>query len=642
MSTLNTATLKLFNAIQTKTKKENTIDWAVFQHMIANGYIVDSAIKLDSELISLLDETVGIGGVKLNSTFHKSWGKVKDAPLAQLVIEQIVHYITTYGFEALGIYDEKHVYIPAEKLDVPEVTEDIPLVFIRALSPDEVVLEAEQLGSAGIALSKETLDNLMIVVEHNKSLAYDIVPNITNREFLTRLCDFYDLVPSEPMAYLRYVVMKLTKESLIIKNKKLIEMIKASNSRLLDDLIDNAPEDLATIFFRFKPLFLAMKSASSRNKSFFNALRKKAERLHEPLQPDFLNNVTGSIKNKTFSVKEFNGKLNNYSVWRKVRLAYALNNRLTIGDSIVYKVRNGKAWVSDFNWKGSFSTVEKVLNSTLESIANDIQGNVAGRTFFIPENVHYSLPATEKQFTGNVPANSYVSVGDKNLVVGVHWYNKSNVDKRSGDNNRVDIDLSLLDAFGKYGWDRHYRSDSGDVLFSGDVTDAPRPRGASEFFYMSGLVSTPKLINANHFTHSYFRDGTGIECQLIVAQERPSSKRFERNYMVDQNNILFSQTVLLTEAQNTIGMLMSYNGENRVYFSAFSAGNSITSRNNDYTMKSLDFFVNTSGNPIELKTVLQLAGANIVTERPEEGEYIDLSPEMLDKNTIIDLLTVKS
>jgi len=47
--------------------------------------------------------------------------------------------------------------------------------------------------------------------------------------------------------------------------------------------------------------------------------------------------------------------------------------------------------------------------------------------------------------------------------------------------------------------------------------------------------------------------------------------------------------------------------------------------------------INSATNSIDFRNVLKSAGAIVVNERPE-GEYIDLSPEALDKSTIIDLM----
>jgi hypothetical protein len=42
----------------------------------------------------------------------------------------------------------------------------------------------------------------------------------------------------------------------------------------------------------------------------------------------------------------------------------------------------------------------RTLDIVLASAADDIRKNVNGKTFYIPANVHYPLPATEKQFIG--------------------------------------------------------------------------------------------------------------------------------------------------------------------------------------------------------------------------------------------------
>lgn len=623
------ATLKLFNAIEVEDKKPRKISESNLYKMVKNGYIADSCIRLDAETMSEIETVVGIGGNKLNSSFHKSWNKVATASDFQLIAEQILHYITTYGFEALGIYDEKFVYIPAEKLNLPKIYDNtIPLLFIKGLTSEELLSEIVKIGSSGIALSPETLENIMFIVRENE-YDYNFITEIKNRELYGLLCDFYDIVPSEPVQYLRYLVTKLTGESLVIKNKYLIEKIKSSaESKTLDKLLLSAPENLASIFYRFKPIFLALK-AVSHNKTFFNQLRKQAVFLHEPLGVDYLNNVTASIKNKTFKISEFKKALENYSVWRKIRLAYALKNRLSGMTSIVYKVRNGKGWVTDFENSNLSKNTEKALELTLKSISSDIRDNVEGKVFFIPSNVHYSLPTTEKQFTGNVPANTYVSVPE-DLIVGVHWYN--------GEHNRVDIDLSLIDVNGKFGWDRHYRDSERTVLFSGDVTDAPLPNGATELFYLKKGVVDAKLIMANYFN---FDANNPVDCQLVVGKEKPSHM-FEgkRNYMIDPNNIVISESVKIDKHQNSIGLIINVDGESRVYFSETSIGSSITSRNDDKAIKTLDFLISTCVNTIELKDVLEMAGAVVTDIVPDEGEYISLSPESLDKTTIIALLTV--
>ena len=231
---------------------------------------------------------MGISGEQANATFHKSWEKIRSADIEQLVVEQMIHYLTTYGFASMGVYDPSTVYIPNEKLELLDVTDDLSLTFIQGLTAAELLAEIIKLGS-GVALHEQSLDDIMAIVKANK-FEPDFLAAINNHELSARLYDFYGLVPKEPVPFLRYVVYKLTESSLLIKNDELINKIKEvkpKQRRLLNKMIANAPSDLASIFYRFKPVFLALKSVSN-DKNFFNRLRKQAVKQHRPLPTDYL------------------------------------------------------------------------------------------------------------------------------------------------------------------------------------------------------------------------------------------------------------------------------------------------------------------------------------------------------------------
>jgi hypothetical protein len=637
---MKTELLRLFNAVYVTSKEEKPINPSFLERGIKNGYVLSPYIDASVSLLETIESVVGISGEKANASFHKSWSVIDDYTIEQLVIQQIVHYITTYGFERLGIYSSDTVYIPHEVLELPEITENLPLTVIKAMNRKEILDNILVLAASGIALSQETLTDIMAVI---KGMDYPptFVPEVKNRELKALLYDYYDIAPTEPVEYLRYVVSKLTGKSLLIKNDELIGLIKASDQKVLDGLLKNAPHDLASIFYRFKPLFLAMKAVSN-NKTFFNRLRKDAIEMHKPLPVDYLNSVTSTIKNGAeLNARSLSLKLAGASTFRKIRLAYALNSRLHAGDSIVYKVRNGRGWATDFKWNNDLNSLTyDVLSAVLDSVANDIKPKVEGKVIYVPSTIHYALPATEKQFLGNIPANSYVSV-PSDMVVGIHWYNtgdgkkskRSTFDYWGYDNGRVDLDLSLLSLNSKYGWDGYYRSDGRSIMFSGDVTDAPKPDGASEFFYIQNVVDEAKTLYVNYFN----LNADGVECKLIIASE--PVKNFNRNYMVNVNNILASANIKITKQQNLLGIIMNVDEENRFYFSNTSIGNSITTRNSEISAKVNKFMEDSCQNILEFTDVLEKAGATVVREKPVEGEYIDLSPEALDKTTFIKLLS---
>ena len=611
--------IQLFNAVLVDEKKKHRN--AFMKRTVKNGYVLDPFIKPSDEMLDEIESVVGLSGEKANASFHKSWDVVRDSTDEELVIQQIVHYITTYGFESLGIYSQDTIYIPAEKLKFPKIKDGIPLVVIRAMTADEVLTKIVALGS-GIALSQTVLDDTLAVVE---SIKFDsaFVEQIKNRELKAVLRDFYGVVPQEPTEYLRHLVSKLTNESLLIKNAALIEKIKGANGKFLDELLGKSPDDLASIFFRYKPLFLAMKSIS-RNKTFFNQLRKRANKLHKPLAPDYLNGVTSAIKHNSLSLNELVKRLDSASIFRKVRLARALKYRTGECDSIVYLVRNGRGWATDFGWTIPNEVTSQALNIVLQSIADSIRIKVGLRTIYIPPNVHYAIPATEKQFIGNFPMGSYVSV-PQDLIVGIHWTDT--------EDNRIDLDLSVVGESGKIGWDSAYRNAEQSVLFSGDLTAAPLPNGASELFYLKKGVDEPKILFANYYN---FDAKDPVSCKLFVASEKPS--RFGRDYVVNPNSIVAQASLIISKKQNTLGLVTSAGGENRVYFANVSIGNSITSGNSTQSAMTRKYLVNSLVNGLELLPVLEMAGAKIVSDKPKKSGYIDLSPTAIDKTTILSLL----
>jgi len=617
---METATLRLFNAIQVENKQDKDISQSIFERTVNNGYILDSAIQPEKKLLSVIEKIVGLSGEKANAAFHKSWSMVQNSSMESLVIQQIVHYVTTYGFKEHGIYREDTVYIPHEILELPTIKENIPIVVIKAWDAQEMLEAIINLGS-GIALAAETLSDIMSIVKANRYKDV-FVEQITNRELKAQLYDFYGLVPSEPIEFLRHLISKLTDEFLLIKNDDLIEKIKQSNGKFLDVLLLDAPVELPSIFFRFKPIFLAMKTISS-NKTFFNRMRKKANKLHIPIPDDYLNSITSQVKRGCLDLDVLKKRLDKASIFRKIRLAYALKHRIHSSDSIVYRVRNGRGWATDFNWPVDLKEVtQNALDVAIASIANDIRKNVEGKFIYIPENIHYALPATEKQFTGHLPNGSSVSVPN-DMIVGIHWMNT---------NKSVDLDLSVISESGKFGWDAAYRSKDNDVLFSGDITDAPAPGGATELFYLKEGQREARILMVNYYN---FDKNDEVDTKILVAHESPEN--FAENYMVDINNIVAAANINITKKQSVLGLITNVNNENRVYFSNVSIGNSITSTGNIQSKQARKYLIDSMVNSLDFREILMMAGAYVVDEKTDNIDF-DLSPEALTKTTIIDLV----
>lgn len=142
-------------------------------------------------------------------------------------------------------------------------------------------------------------------------------------------------------------------------------------------------------------------------------------------------------------------------------------------------------------------------------------------------------------------------------------------------------------------------------------------------------------------------EGMVENCKLFVARENvdknfEGGRRTEGGYMVNPNNILFSQNVTIDKKQNSIGLISNQKGETRVYFLMTSVGNSISSSVGRQSELIRDFLLKTSTNVIDLREIIEFAGGMIVDERsdiPEDVEIVDLSLESLDKSTFVKMFS---
>lgn len=630
---MNKATLRLFNCIQVNEKSPATkpLPEAVLRKTLAEGYIIDATIDVDEALLEEINQVVGLSGEKANAAFHKSWAVIADSSQKRLWMQAVLHYMTVYGFQGLGVYSEEAVYFPGEKLELPDRLPDIPVRIIKAMTAAEILGEILKLAD-GIALSEDSLNDILTIIRTNKYDPNSFVEKIKNRELKTLLFDHYGIAPTEPEMFLRYIVRKLTGESLLIKNSYLFNKIKKARGTKLDAFIENAPKDLHTIFFRYKPLFLAMK-AISKNKTFFNRLRKKAENDRAKFREPYYLKVTASIKEGRFSAEALEKSLLKATIYQKARLLYALKFRSIQTDSIVYRIRNGRGWATEFYPFNS--GIQKKMNNIAMgvvslSIVKELSARLKGKTIVIPSHVSYSLPSSEKQFIGNVPAGTCISTPGK-MIFGIHWCNK---DTELGWGS-VDLDLAVLSKSGKIGWDNNYRSRDLEVLFSGDVVDAPAPLGASELFYVKrGRPDEPRLVTLNHYNFSR-GDKTPVRVMVGVGGD---DFELERNHMLDPNKLLASELITIDKKQNVVGVVFGNENETVFYFSHFSTGSLRSSREDKNSKIVRKYLLAGLLSRISLEDLLSMAGANIVTEKPDEGSFIDLSLESLTKSTIIDLV----
>lgn len=625
------ATIRLFKAVPVPDRdaRPSGAGDARAIETVGRGFLLAPAVLAaypdPAPVIALVDQLYGRDPEQLNAAFHKSFATVRDAPLRRLVAQQIVHYLSTYGMEALGLHDADAVFIPGERLDAPQLAEGVRLVVIRGLTPADLKRELLALLATGAALGEREVAAALEVAAL-VGLDADEVAGVRNREVRAGLYAHLGLVPRDPVEFLRHVVFRATGRALLIKNAAALGGIRGgdlslavADFRAYQRLFGLAR--LAEVFYRFKPIFLAFRAHPSLRMTV-NAIRRLAPTHHRPLPPDRLNGVAADLARRgADALADLPGLLAGASTLRKVRLAQALHFRAHFAESVVYTVRNGRAWAAPFGYPAR-REARLARDLVLASIAEDLAPRVAGRRVFIPAAVRYGLPATGKQFTGVLPSGTAVAA-DEDMVVGIHWEDQAGT--------RIDLDLSLVGVDGKIGWDGRYRDAARGIYFSGDVTSAPPPRGASELFHLGAGVTGTWLLFVNYFNHD---EAVPAPCRVFVASAR--REEIGRDYLIDPSRILASGETVVSGKQKLLGIVVAGGAGARFHFAEADLGRGISAGLTAHAERVRRYLAARAADPLALNDLLVAAGAVVVGSAAEAD--LDLAPEALDAATILGLL----
>ena len=643
----------------------NTINLLVMKNTLQKGVLLRSDNYPTQNVIDLALDMYGLNPEQLNKTFHKSFATVRDSSIYDLIIQQIIHYITTYGYESLGIYNEDTVYIPKEKLEIPELQEDLVFTVISYINERELSNKIMDLLTSGIALSKETLDNIMILSDYIDKDRFD---EIKNKEIKIALYDKYNVVPKNNIEFLRYLIYKTIGSTLLINNVDTIKAIKKADkekSLQLLQLYVSQPfgyKSLGDIMLRYKNLFLAFKCKEDVKdgirrplNNIINKIDAISRKHHKRAKYNLLDHLTEikSLEELNLKEQDIYTELNNVTSFKIISILNMLMYKLS-SSSVkipkVYTIRNGKIFVEEV-FGIQTSTEEKVIKSLYNIIYNyllhKLHDNLDGKTIYIPKNVTYMLPASEKRFLNNIPEGSYITIDRHDAVVGINWNNING--------HRVDLDLKLQNESESYGWNTYYRSDTSKFYFSGDITDAED--GATEVFYMDhNCEKKAFFLTVTDYTSIHDQE---IPFKFIVAKVK-DNETINQNYVIDPNQVLLNINTKLdkNEFHKLLALISIEDEKIKVIFKNNNLEKCRVSMMDDYKNKALQYFDNYSKYQLTLNDILKDLDITI-SETPyierfvqienndnNEPIYkkekvkvdIDLSLETLSKDTIINIL----
>lgn len=593
MKNKNTLTLELFNVVEKGQSKD-----PVF--LENHGVFIDSTATYAINDIKKYLQNLNLSGNDLNKTFHKSWKTVVDSTRLELAIQQVMHYMSTYGsnFEA-------EMYIPDEVLNVPKTK--LKVSVIKSLTKEELIEKCLDVLRSGIALKEETLNDIFNLLD---TLDYKFSgnENIKNKEANLLIAIRYRIYPDSVEEFVRYLVYRATQSSSLVKNNELFDSIKESNTDISLDLESYDMKKVAQVFNRFKPIFLSFKQSHENNKKYINKLAKLSKVYHQPMPQNSLNLVT---QNKL--TKKDSHWLDNASIYALFKALSACYTRMNGQNTFVYRIRNGKSFVK------SNEVNAKVVKANYKFLLNYLKTklNGEGKNVFIPKQVVYALPTSEKLFVGNIPTGTKFLA--KKIAAGIYWENSWGA---------RDLDLSGLNIAGKIGWNSDYHDRENNIIYSGDVTNAKN--GAVEYLHASGGNLEPTLVMNNVFSGEH-----DAGYKIVVGE----GSKISRKFMMNPNKVLAEVKCNSVQKNTVLGMLMSEDNDMKSFtLLNFGAGQARVSGISEISNNAKTALYQQWHNPISLNELLNECGFNVLNEKEDGVElYADLSLDNLTKSTFIDL-----
>lgn len=405
----------------------------------------------------------------------------------ELISKQLAHYFEVYGLGMPGLFNL-------------EVTNGKVLVFtnISGVTKDELGHKVRTLLYANAPIRK--LEDLIEIINFYM-LDYDL-ELVANNEARVRLYREGDKFSKGDDA-VRYIIYKITDDSMVIKSKKVLAAIKAGSSRISLNFLLNHESVLSQVFNRHKRIIMSLKD--KKNATIINKISRHSKTRHVPIIPAI---------NKTFIAKALKGEI------KAAGMIKALTDHITLRDKFkylnliewrrlgrkddVFIIRNGKSHLVENRPVYSSDHLDKLSGVVFASIEEDL-AHLKGKSILLDANVDYGLPTTQKQMLGNLPFGTEVSVGGNTISSGIYWEDRGGA---------YDLDLSTVDQNGvRTGWGGYGGYDrSNPVTFSGDITSAPN--GAMEF------MTSRKDYNQNYGLFINIYNGKdGAECSLVVGHQ---------------------------------------------------------------------------------------------------------------------------
>lgn len=536
--------------------------------------------------------------------FYNNYNEVLSKSRGELWVDQVIHYFTTYGYEAFGF--KANAWIPSDELKPPE---DYPNKFrvIQLLSEGECKTRFTSFLKESLASIEDEQERYFLEKLFEEEYYIGNVDDIKSKEVKMIYCKIRGIVPNNPEDFLRFLVYLCTDRVTLIKDKETIETIKNCsynfNAKTYFEMYLDYTE-LAQIFFRYKPIFLAFKKHEG-CAPIINKIRRLADTYHRPQSQVGVKNYSQCTK---FAKANIRKRASNRELVKLIN--YYLNRYNNL-----YNIRNGKIWIGEKKTGDNFTVLDLIL--LLKELKDRLKNTYKDKLFLLPEGLMYAIPTTEKQMMGPIPWGSFIKIPDKQVSIGISWENQ--------EDTRVDLDLHARSATEHLGWNWQYSSYGKDIVYSGDMTDGEH--GASEALGFFDYDSEEPFV----FSINKYSGPKNTKFNFFVSEATKEKNPYNKTKQ------LITPITMSTESDMQLGFFRK--GIFVFCGGSLSEGRVPREQRKDY----FDAFVNKYDNTLALSEsfIQDVLGGAAIYEVPEKEEYIDLRPEALSKNTLLNLIDGK-
>ena len=656
----------------------------LYLKFIACGYLIDPRIVFDDESYKFLNEEVYDNvNCNYNATFYKDWSDIISKDRFELLIDQLLHYLSTYGTNYEG-----STYIPnncPEEM-VIEPSKFKNLKVIKASSLKSLSDKFLDILNTPIALSEQNLQCMLVCIK-NLWMCYfaknqidndwlkKTINNIKNKEAKIVLATVFNITFDEPTDVMRLLWYISTGNSQIIQSAKglsefVVGLDDNSMARIvIGDYLTHLSTDelkvLSSVYYRYKKIFMFIKNRCKYYNmeevcTAINKLSRYAKTYHKPMQVGFWEGIInmGWDKQPTelYTKMIEDTKSGKFSCFKAIKIYNSASEKLELvnqhKDGVIkeydncwslYYIRNKKFYVKNMFMRDldcSDNTIKSLNNikyACLYYIIKHIRQYLTDnkiKYFILPDNINYTLPASEKNFIGSVPMWSQLDMSkSKHNIVGVYWRNEWGT---------KDFDLSAIDDEGvKIGWNASYTNnpDKPAVIFSGDMTNADPE--AVEALYYRNYENIPNQIVFNN----RFNGNQGSKFRLFFTQNNVDN--FGRGYMVNPNDIIFSTDIISDVEEQMLGII----NDNKFVFTSINFSDNKVSETSyriealfDYCKYNMNGKLKLNDTLDYLSDIVRIVSVDEFNKIKEQDEnitddnMINFSFNTLTKDTFINIL----